>query len=515
MVESYGVARTEADLGAWVGAAGAAVSVGQLISSYVWGALSDRIGRRPVMLMGMFNSTFSVLIFGTAKTYPQCVLGRFLSGLLNGNAGVVKTYVGETTEKSQQTTAFSIFALAFGGASVVAPAIGGFLQSPAKTWPATFENTIFETFPFLLPMLCAACLTTTGGVLGFMYAPETASQWRRMERRRRDKILERGSIGANEIETSEDEEKNLLVPAEVEMTQVGEGGEGVTTAQVEQVEEKYESTRTGKQSDCDETLLLSATRRNSDDATTSEAGTYRNSTKRKRLDALIENGWNTDTVTAAAAYALLAFIAIGYDEILPVFAKTSTKLGGLNLSASQIGVVLITGGVFLLLFQVYIFPLVLKNLGVTKSLRFASLVFALVSLIAPCASVHGVVEDEKLKWTVLLLSQVTKIATLAVLFTTVIMAVNNSCLNLVKGRVNGAATTLAAFARIVSPILHGVVFSASLKVSRGAFLGAYSQFYVFCFVSVSSLALWAVASRLPSTLDQPPNEHENEETRKT
>ena len=105
MVEGYGVARDPKDLGAWVGVAGAAVSVGQLISSYAWGALSDRIGRRPVMLLGMFNSTFSVLIFGTAKTYAQCVAGRFLSGLLNGNAGVVKTYVGETTEKTQQAAA--------------------------------------------------------------------------------------------------------------------------------------------------------------------------------------------------------------------------------------------------------------------------------------------------------------------------------------------------------------------------------------------------------------------------
>jgi diphthamide biosynthesis protein 2 len=183
MVDSYGVARTEEDLGAWVGAAGAAVSVGQLLSSYAWGALSDRIGRRPVMLIGMCNSTFSVLVFGTARTYAQCLAGRFLSGLLNGNAGVVKTYVGETTEKSQQTVAFSIFAMAFGFASCVAPAIGGFLQRPAERWPSVFGDTLFETFPFLLPMLCAAALTSVGGVLGFLYAPETASQWRRMQKR--------------------------------------------------------------------------------------------------------------------------------------------------------------------------------------------------------------------------------------------------------------------------------------------------------------------------------------------
>ena len=168
MVESFGVVKDEADLGAWVGVAGAAVSIGQLISAYAWGALSDVVGRRPVMLVGMFTSTFTAIIFGTSTTYAQCVAGRFLTGLLNGNAGVVKTYVGEVTSKSQQAKAFSLFALCFGLASCVAPAIGGFLQRPAERWPGTFAGTLFETYPYLLPMLCASCLTTLGGIAGYL-----------------------------------------------------------------------------------------------------------------------------------------------------------------------------------------------------------------------------------------------------------------------------------------------------------------------------------------------------------
>ena len=98
---------------------------------YIWGHVSDSLGRRPVLLMGMLGSTFSVFIFGTATTYVQCISGRFLSGLLNGNAAIVKTYLGEVTSKSQMANAFSMFALAFGIASSVAPAVGGFLCRPA------------------------------------------------------------------------------------------------------------------------------------------------------------------------------------------------------------------------------------------------------------------------------------------------------------------------------------------------------------------------------------------------
>lgn len=542
MVDSYGVSRTEEDLGAWVGAAGAAVSVGQLLSSYAWGALSDRIGRRPVMLIGMCNSTFSVLVFGTARTYAQCLAGRFLSGLLNGNAGVVKTYVGETTEKSQQTMAFSIFAMAFGFASCVAPAIGGFLQRPAERWPGVFGDTVFETFPFLLPMLCAAALTSFGGALGFLYAPETASQWRRMQKRREERERKRG-LGRRDVnrdgEEDGDVEALLRAAADAEgdggCTGVGpEGGEvelaarldesGVSQAVVAEAPEsrtekaprdaagaktatkKASKLQAEAEEDDDETRLLRGTTTANDAFSFSVRGRDRSvAADDAALRHLRRHGWDAHTIVAASSYAGLAFIAIGYDEILPVYAATREDLGGLSLSASQIGLVLVVGGVALILFQLFAFPLVLKRLGVTKALRRASLAFACVALLAPVASVRGVVEKPAAKWFALLASQTLKIVTLAVLFTTVIMAVNNSCLNRVKARVNGAATSCAALGRIVSPVVHGVVFSASLRLHENA-----QQFLVFAFVSLCALALFALTSRLPSRLDQPPREAEDE-----
>ena len=545
MVDSYGVSRTEEDLGAWVGAAGAAVSVGQLLSSYAWGALSDRIGRRPVMLIGMCNSTFSVLVFGTARTYAQCLAGRFLSGLLNGNAGVVKTYVGETTEKSQQTMAFSIFAMAFGFASCVAPAIGGFLQRPAERWPGVFGDTAFETFPFLLPMLCAAALTSFGGALGFLYAPETASQWRRMQKRREERERKRG-LGRRDVnrdgEEDGDVEALLRAAADAEgdggCTGVGpEGGEvelaarldesGVSQAVVAEapfqsrtekaprdaagaktatLKKKASKLQAEPEEDDDETRLLRGTTTANDAFSFSVRGRDRSvAADDAALRHLRRHGWDAHTVVAASSYAGLAFIAIGYDEILPVYAATREDLGGLSLSASQIGLVLVVGGVALILFQLFAFPLVLKRLGVTKALRRASLAFACVALLAPVASVRGVVEKPAAKWFALLASQTLKIVALAVLFTTVIMAVNNSCLNRVKARVNGAATSCAALGRIVSPVVHGVVFSASLRLHENA-----QQFLVFAFVSLCALALFALTSRLPSRLDQPPREAEDE-----
>ena len=53
---------------------------------------------------------------------------RVLSGLLNSNAGISKTYLGETCTKEQQPAAFATFCVMYGLGSVIAPAIGGFLR---------------------------------------------------------------------------------------------------------------------------------------------------------------------------------------------------------------------------------------------------------------------------------------------------------------------------------------------------------------------------------------------------
>lgn len=527
MVEGYGVAKDEEDLGAWVGVAGAAVSIGQLISAYAWGALSDVIGRRPVMLVGMFTSTFTAIVFGTSTTYAQCVAGRFLSGLLNGNAGVVKTYVGEVTQKSQQAKAFSLFALCFGLASCVAPALGGFLQKPAERWPGTFAGTPFETYPYLLPMSCAAALTTLGGVVGYLFVPETASQWRRMRRRRFMSPMQ-PSVGYEMVGTPKKagghgdrcgdgngngDDEALLPVNEAELTAVTVETLGDASSKTQGSGTSSNDEKERDDGDDEELGLLSpAAASSTEDAPPSARNRPDPPESPRAVDGrrvswgragVGEDGWNRHTVTATVAYAFLAAIAIGYDEIFPVFAKTSRSLGGLGLSAQSIGGILVFGGFTLVSFQLLVFPALMRVFGVTAGLRKGSIAFAAACLVAPCASL---IDDETARWAVLLASQALKITTLAMLFSCVIIAVNNSCENRAKARVNGVGTSLAAFGRVVSPVVHGVVFSWSLRLDGWR----ERQFVVFIFVSACSLALYALVSLLPKELDAPPREVEDE-----
>lgn len=73
----------------------AAFAIAEATTAVIWGTLSDRIGRKPIILMGLMGTVVSSLIFGFARNYWIALLARFLGGLLNGNVAVMQTMVAE------------------------------------------------------------------------------------------------------------------------------------------------------------------------------------------------------------------------------------------------------------------------------------------------------------------------------------------------------------------------------------------------------------------------------------
>lgn len=74
-----------------------AFSLAEALTGFYWGGLSDRIGRKPVLLLGCAGTMLSLLIVGFSTNFWIALFGRALGGLLNGNVGVVQTMVGEVT----------------------------------------------------------------------------------------------------------------------------------------------------------------------------------------------------------------------------------------------------------------------------------------------------------------------------------------------------------------------------------------------------------------------------------
>ena len=160
------------EVGLWVGLLMTSYSAAQFLFSPFWGSLSDRIGRRPVLMVGLVGNTVFYTMFGFANTLLMAFFARFMAGVFNGNIAVARAYIGDVSTPQQLASRMGLIGAAFGLGFTFGPFIGGEFSSPAERWEI-FENTIFETYPYLLPCVIASALSTFAFLLAWKYLEES------------------------------------------------------------------------------------------------------------------------------------------------------------------------------------------------------------------------------------------------------------------------------------------------------------------------------------------------------
>lgn len=84
MVESFGIAHNKAEISVYVGMVTSAFAFSECFSGVFWGRVSDRVGRKKVLLGGLFGTGLSMLLFGFAQNLYMAMVARAVGGLLNG-----------------------------------------------------------------------------------------------------------------------------------------------------------------------------------------------------------------------------------------------------------------------------------------------------------------------------------------------------------------------------------------------------------------------------------------------
>lgn len=84
MIKDFEVAKNESEIAVYAGTVTSAFAFAEFLSGVVWGRLSDKIGRKPVLLTGLAGTALSMVIFGFAPNLKIALLARALGGLLNG-----------------------------------------------------------------------------------------------------------------------------------------------------------------------------------------------------------------------------------------------------------------------------------------------------------------------------------------------------------------------------------------------------------------------------------------------
>ena len=181
LVEDLAIDQNITSIGIWVGLLMTSYSAAQFLFSPIWGGLSDRIGRRPVLMIGLVGNTVFFTMFGLANTLLMALAARFLAGVFNGNIAVARAYIGDVSTPKQLATRMGLIGAAFGLGFTIGPFLGGELSSPASRWDL-FADTIFETYPYLLPCLLASVLSIFSLLLAFRYLPESLAPESRSKR---------------------------------------------------------------------------------------------------------------------------------------------------------------------------------------------------------------------------------------------------------------------------------------------------------------------------------------------
>ncbi len=150
-MKHWGVA--DAEVATYVGFLASAFFAAQAISTPFWGKASEKWGRRPTLLSGLLGTSVSMLLFAFAPNLATALLARFLTGFLNGNVAISKTYMAEITDSTNAARGFSILSFNWGLGMIIAPALGGFLADPATKYPDTIFATVGVIFQHFLNIM--------------------------------------------------------------------------------------------------------------------------------------------------------------------------------------------------------------------------------------------------------------------------------------------------------------------------------------------------------------------------
>ncbi|MBL8857061.1 MAG: MFS transporter [Planctomycetes bacterium] len=116
----------------------AAFSGMQLLFAPVWGRLSDRIGRKPILVGGLFGTSLSYVLFAYSNSFELLMLSRLLAGFFGANISTAQAYIADVTTPENRAKGMGLIGAAFGLGFTLGPGIGGELTHISASAPGWF-----------------------------------------------------------------------------------------------------------------------------------------------------------------------------------------------------------------------------------------------------------------------------------------------------------------------------------------------------------------------------------------
>ncbi|KAL8399582.1 hypothetical protein RB594_000107 [Gaeumannomyces avenae] len=436
----------------------ASFHAGLLISSFslaeacmgmYWGGLSDRIGRKPVLLLGCIGTMFSMVAVGFASNIWVALAGRAVGGFLNGNIGVIQTMVGElVTKPEHEPRAYSIMPFVWSIGTIIGPAIGGTFADPNEAFPDLFpKGSLFDEFPYLLPNLICALLLLVSIVLGYF-------------------LLE---------ETHPDMQPRVLMPDDTyvsDETPLMETSDALKRPAVDLRAETYGTFQARRGSDA--STMGGSGRAAAVAVMRQEKG------HKKQQDGSSHSVFDKRIMAIILSLSIFTYHSMTYDHLLPIFLEDERAQplgvlsalgsplpgmlyspGGLGLSLRAVGMIMAVNGAIALFIQAVVFPVAAERLGVYRLFVAVMLLHPIVYVIVPLL----LLVPESLLFPAIYacLSVRNLFSILAYPLLLILIKEATPGLSML-GKVNGLAASAGAACRMVAPPVAGYLYTVGSQM---------------------------------------------------
>ena len=466
MIESFHITNNESRIALFVGMTISAYALSEAISSCIWGRLSDRFGRKLILLCGLAGTGISMLVFGFSTNIYMALAARAIGGLLNGNIGVIQTTISELVKnEAHKSFGFALMPAIWCVGAAIGSVVGGGLADPVRSYPAIFRTgTIFDRFPYLLPNLVCFLVVVFAVTFGMLFLEETHEDLKQQ----RDRGLEAGKCIERIIRS--------LLWTSYGVSKIEETKETVTLLHQDDAPPDYKSTASSPElqpttfgsqqshpnlEDCPalpgpkRELFLSEAIRASRSATAAGSGLWRT--------------LNTQLALSIVGLGILAYHTISAEQLLPVLfsmpeSKTPATLpfwftGGFALSTRSIGAILSIQGVLQIFSTMVIFPTVQLRFGSLMTFRMAILSYPLLYILVPYLTLVPI----SLRMPAVYIVIIWKVTAQAFAFPSINMMLSNAVPRRQSGTFNGVAQSSASLARAIGPTLSGLLEAAGLS----------------------------------------------------
>ena len=435
-------------VGLYVGTIASSFALAQFATNFLWGWVSDRIGRKPVVLTGTLLTALGFVAFGLCRTLWQAVLVQVFIGLSNGNQGVISTCLGEITDRSNQSRAFVYLPVIYGLGGITGPILGGLLV------PKGAHPTEKSPYPYLPPNLFSAGILFLDMILSMIFLEETLQEAKDLPplgKRVRNLFSRAWQFASSSRPTY------LKIP---DLPHSHMNGDAANHHEDEE----------GSDSDTDSQVSMP--------------------TLLPHCDTNLSEGQilTQDMLCLLASFAIFQLSNISYNSLYPIFGAAEPPTGR-SLSPKEIGVTIAFAGAVTIFFQVGFFGTLREKMGNRITYRVCMGGMVIAYLLTPWVRYKdakngdgGMSNGQKWLWVELGFCLLVRSIAAVGCLTSALLLVNTYYFKLMiskadvsqitnsapnhatLGRINGLAQTLSAAGRAVGPFLAGGLFSLATHV---------------------------------------------------